>query len=33
MRTFVVGAYRWLERVYAYLYLLVDDYPPFSMDA
>jgi hypothetical protein len=28
---FAVGALRWLLRVQAYLLLLVDDYPPFSL--
>ena len=28
---FAVGALRWLLRVEAYLLLLVDDYPPFSL--
>ena len=28
---FGVGALRWLIRVEAYLLLMVDDYPPFSM--
>jgi uncharacterized protein DUF4389 len=29
---FLVGYLRWLTRVYAYLYLLTDVYPPFSLD-
>ena len=29
--TFSVGASRWATRVLAYLYLFVDDYPPFSL--
>ena len=29
---FGVGAFQWLIRVEAYLLLLVDEYPPFSMD-
>ena len=29
---FVVGVMRWNTRVSAYLLLLVDDYPPFSLD-
>lgn len=33
MRKFVVGALRWNLRVYAYLYLLIDEYPPFSMES
>lgn len=28
---FVVGTYRWGMRVTAYVYLLTDDYPPFSL--
>jgi hypothetical protein len=28
---FGVGALRWLIRVEAYMLLLVDDYPPFSL--
>jgi hypothetical protein len=32
MRTFVVGVMRWGTRVYAYLLLLTDQYPPFSLD-
>ena len=31
--TFVVGTDRWTYRVYSYLFLLTDAYPPFSMDA
>ena len=31
-RDFVVGVMRWNTRVSAYLLLLVDDYPPFSLD-
>ena len=30
---FVVGVTRWQLRVNAYVYLLTDEYPPFSMDA
>ena len=30
---FGVGALRWLLRLQAYLLLLVDEYPPFSLDA
>lgn len=30
---FVVGALRWNQRVSAYVYLLRDEYPPFSMQA
>jgi hypothetical protein len=32
LRTFVVGVMRWATRVYAYLLLLTDQYPPFSLD-
>jgi hypothetical protein len=32
LRTFVVGVMRWSTRVTAYLYLLTDEYPPFSLD-
>jgi hypothetical protein len=32
LRTFVVGVMRWSTRVNAYLYLLTDEYPPFSLD-
>jgi hypothetical protein len=32
LRTFVVGIMRWSTRVSAYLYLLTDQYPPFSLD-
>jgi Domain of unknown function (DUF4389) len=32
LRTFVVGVMRWNTRVSAYLYLLTDAYPPFSLD-
>jgi Domain of unknown function (DUF4389) len=32
LRTFVVGIMRWSTRVTAYLYLLTDEYPPFSLD-
>ncbi|MCC6386031.1 MAG: DUF4389 domain-containing protein [Dehalococcoidia bacterium] len=31
MHNFIAGFVRWLTRVTAYIYLLVDDYPPFSM--
>jgi hypothetical protein len=30
---FAIGAMRWMLRVEAYLLLLVDDYPPFSLEA
>jgi Domain of unknown function (DUF4389) len=29
---FVIGAYRWFYRVVAYVHLLTDAYPPFSLD-
>jgi Domain of unknown function (DUF4389) len=32
LRTFVVGVMGWSTRVSAYLYLLTDEYPPFSLD-
>jgi hypothetical protein len=32
MRTFVVGWLRWALRVNAYMVLLTDEYPPFSLD-
>jgi hypothetical protein len=32
LRRFYVGASRWSYRVTAYLYLLTDQYPPFSLD-
>lgn len=32
LRTFVIGYYRWQFRVQAYLFLLVDEYPPFSLE-
>ncbi len=28
---YIVGVMRWTTRVYAYVFLLVDDYPPFSL--
>lgn len=31
MRDYVVGVSRWVLRIEAYLYLLHDDYPPFSL--
>ena len=31
LHTFGVGALRWLVRVEAYILLLIDDYPPFSI--
>jgi Domain of unknown function (DUF4389) len=32
-RGFLVGAYRWQLRVQAYVFLLTDQYPPFSLTA
>ncbi|MEO9223391.1 MAG: DUF4389 domain-containing protein [Acidimicrobiales bacterium] len=32
MRKFAIGALRWLMRVTAYEFLLVDEYPPFAME-
>ena len=32
MRTFTIGLFRWSNRVNAYVYLLVDEYPPFRLD-
>jgi hypothetical protein len=32
LRRFVVGVARWVVRLEAYFMLLVDDYPPFSLD-
>ena len=32
MRDFVIGVYRWRERVHTYLFMLSDEYPPFSLD-
>jgi hypothetical protein len=32
LRDFVVGFYRWSLRVQAYYTLLVDEYPPFSLE-
>ncbi len=29
---FIVGVLRWQNRVYAYAYLMCDEYPPFSME-
>jgi hypothetical protein len=31
LRSFIVGANRWYLRVLAYVYLLTDHYPPFSL--
>ena len=28
---FVAGTFRWIYRVYGYVYLLTDRYPPFSL--
>jgi hypothetical protein len=33
MYSFSVGVSRWYARVYAYMALLVDEYPPFSLAA
>lgn len=32
MRNFVVGVFRWGNRVTGYTYFLTDEYPPFSLD-
>ena len=32
LRDFVVGVLRWNTRFYAYMLLLTDEYPPFSLD-
>jgi hypothetical protein len=32
MFKFSVGVLRWTNRVYAYYYLMRDEYPPFSLD-
>ena len=32
MRDFVVGVMRWSSRVSAYILLMTDQYPPFSLD-
>ena len=32
MYDFSVGVMRWWTRVYGYMFLLTDKYPPFSMD-
>jgi hypothetical protein len=32
MRDFVVGVTRWSSRVSAYILLMTDQYPPFSLD-
>jgi hypothetical protein len=32
LRTFVVGVMRWYTRVEAYVSLLTDEYPPFSLE-
>jgi len=31
LRDYIIGVVRWGERVVAYMYLLTDQYPPFSM--
>ena len=33
LRSFVIGWMRWTLRVSGYLYLIVDDYPPFGFQA
>jgi hypothetical protein len=33
LRDFVIGVFRWSIRVQAYLALLTDEYPPFSLDS
>jgi hypothetical protein len=32
LRDFVLGVFRWSTRVTGYMYLLTDEYPPFSLD-
>ena len=32
MYSFSAGVFRWWTRVYGYIFLLTDKYPPFSMD-
>ncbi len=32
LQTFVLGFFRWSNRVTGYMYLLTDEYPPFSLD-
>ncbi|MDX6234828.1 MAG: hypothetical protein QOH68_3949 [Nocardioidaceae bacterium] len=32
LRTFVIGLTRWTTRLNAYMYLLTDEYPPFSFE-
>jgi hypothetical protein len=32
LRTFVIGVMRWSYRVSIYIYLMTDEYPPFSLD-
>ena len=32
LRTFLLGFFRWSTRVTGYMYLLTDEYPPFSLD-
>jgi Domain of unknown function (DUF4389) len=32
LRTFVIGVMRWAYRVSIYVYLMTDEYPPFSLD-
>jgi hypothetical protein len=33
LRDFTIGTLRWQSRAYAYIFLLTDEYPPFSFDA
>ena len=32
LRDFMIGYFRWRTRVPAYLWLIVDDYPPFGFE-
>jgi hypothetical protein len=32
MRNYVIGVMRWSNRVTAYIYLITDEYPPFSLE-
>ena len=32
LRNYIVGVVRWSNRVSIYLYLVTDEYPPFSLD-
>jgi hypothetical protein len=31
MRAYLIGLMRWSNRVSAYIFLMTDDYPPFSL--